>query len=268
MPFLIHQDNITNGSTTFTLAKNQYDSLIIRYAGTAQSGKTVTTDDLGTVKMTVSGGQKPGTKIVASVSFLSLFANEYGGFIESTSAVGAAFAFSVIVPFHAVQDSLNVLDTNLANVTFNLVYASDYATNILSGTVTVEAIPKAGVQRYFHQMLEQDVTAGGAGVLPFQINAENILQVYLISPASLISNLQLLKDGKEKVNGTLAVELAYSNWIHLLESTSTFLAVEFAPSGNIAEANGAQVSGNYTFTTNGTLQQFYTSIEYLPQPGK
>ena len=83
------------------------------------------------------------------------------------------------------------------------------------------------------------------------------------NPAALISTVILSKDNITFVNNNINNELAFSNYIHQIESTGTFYACEFALSHNIAQASSRNLLYNYTFTGAGTLAQYYSSIEYI-----
>lgn len=259
MPVLLWQDNLASGSTNYNIAQGSYGDFLLRISGTAVAGQTVALSDLGNVRLNVNGDDK----VNVDFGFLNLVANEYGGFIENDSAAGGAFNFSFIVPCHAWQDSLNVYHFGPNDKAyFNAVYASTLAAKVSVGTITIEATPKQGIQTYYHKLLNQNVNASGAGQISNTINQPNIIELYLKDPAALTTTMQFSKDGIEKVNSLTTAEVSYSNWIHLLESAVTFYAYEFAPSGNLNEANSQQLSYKYLFSGAGLLEQYYSAIEW------
>ena len=255
---LLWQADLIPGTTTYNVAQGSYGDFIIRFSGTALAGQTVALSDLGTVQLAWNGD----SKVFVDVDFLSQMANQYGGFIEANSAAGGAFNFSVIIPAHAWQDALNVYTVKTTDkVFFKLTWSP---TKISSGTVSISGNPKSGVHRYFHQILNQNVIAGGAQPVTDTINQPNIIELYLKDPSTaLVSTIQITKDKVEKANDVTGVLLAYSNWQHLVESSGTFLVLEFAPSGNLHEADGQQVGYKYQFTGAATLQQYYSAIQYI-----
>lgn len=258
---LLWQDNLLNLSTNYNVAQGQYGLFLIRYSGTAAAAYTVLTSDLGNVILNWNGEDK----INVDVDLLSQLANQYGGFIEATSNVGAAFAFTIIIPTGAWFDSKNIYDISGGDkVYFKLDFPLLTAAKIASGTVTIQAKPRAGVMSYIHKILSRSVVSGGAGIITDTIVTPNIIELYVKNPSALTSQIQYSKDGKLYVDGDTASQLAYSNWIHLLETVNTLLAVEFAEGKNIDEAISKTLSYKYTFTGVGNLAQYYSAIEYTP----
>jgi len=257
---LLYTDNLTNLSTNYLINPGKYGGFLIRYSGTAQAGQTVTLANLGNVIFNAEGKDK----INVDAEFLSFAANLYGGFIEADSAVGGAFNFSIWIPSGVWFDPVNILDLRKdKDATFKLDFPAMTAALIASGNVQISGILQPGVQKYYHTMFSYNVVAGGAGVLTNTIAKSNIIELYIKNPAALISTVQLSKDNVTYVNGNIANELAYSNWIHQIEATGTFYAQEFASSKNIAQASGRNLTFNYNFTGAGTLAQYYSAVEWI-----
>ena len=259
---LLWTDQLANLSTTYNVARGQYGLFLIRYSGTAAAAYTVTTTDLGNVIFNWNGNDK----INVDVDLLSQLGNVYGGAIESSSSVGGAFAFSIVIPTAAWFDSKNIYDISQGDsVYFKLDYPLLTAAKVASGSVSIYAKPRTGVMQYIHKILSKSVVSSGAGIITDSLQVPNIIETYIKNPAALISNLQLSKDNKLKVDGDTASELAYSNWIHLLESSITLLAIEYAESMNVQEANSNNLQYKFTFTGAGNLAHYYSAIEYTPQ---
>jgi len=257
---LLWQDNLANLTTNFTVPRGQYGLFLIRYSGVAATGQTVATTDLGNVILNANGNDK----INVDVDLLSQLANVYGGAVEASSAAGGNFAFSILIPTGAWFDAKNIYDISANDkVYFKLDYPNLTSAKIVSGTVSVYAKPRHGVMNYWHKILSRAVVSGGAGVITDTLPVANISEVYLKNPAALISQVQLVKDGKVYVDGDVNAELAYSNWIHLLESSVTLLAVEFVESKDVREAISNNLSYKYQFTGAGNLAQYYSAIEFV-----
>ncbi|NCN06489.1 MAG: hypothetical protein GW946_01430, partial [Candidatus Pacebacteria bacterium] len=118
---------------------------------------------------------------------------------------------------------------------------------------------------YLAKIMSRSVVAGGAGTITDTIVTPNIAALYIKNPAALISDAQLIKNGRVYVDGLIAAELAYSNWIHEIESTGTFLAVEFAESKDVRETIGSGITYKYTFTGAGNLAQYYIGVIFTPR---
>jgi len=256
---LLWQDNLVNLTTNFTIPKGQYGLFLIRYSGQAAANQTVATTDLGNVILNANGNDK----INVDVDLLSQLSNVYGGAIEASSVTGGAFAFSVIVPVAAWFDSKNIYDISERDKVYFKLDFPNIASKIVSGTVAIYAKPRHGVMSYWHKILSRTVVSGGAGTITDTLPVANISEVYLKNPAALVSQIQLIKDGKVYVDGDTGSELAYSNWIHLLESSITLLAIEFVESKDIREAISQSLSYKYNFTGAGNLAQYYSAIEFV-----
>ena len=253
--------NLSNLSLNYNWKETgTYGLILIRYTGVAQAGKTVALADLGNIRFTRKGEDK----INVPASILSALDNVYGGAIEATSAAGGAFAFSIIIPTGLWFDPSNVYSiTGDDRVSFNLSFPNMDAVLIVSGNATIYALPKAGQMTYIHKILSANIIAGGAQTVTDTISENNISEVYLVDPATLLTNIQLSKNGGIVYNGDVGSELAYSNWIHQLESTVTTLALEFVTSMRVMEALGTPVSYNFQFSGAGTQEMYYSAVELI-----
>ena len=257
----LYTQNLSVGTANYPIERGQYKYFEIRYSGVAGAGNTITLANLGNVRLNWSGDDK----VNVPVSALSNMANLYNGFIEFNSAIGGAFAASIIIPCGEWFDTNNiydVADNDKAN--FILDFPALPAL-IASGVVQIYGVLQNGLHSYFHKILSQNVVAGGAGVLVNNIFAQNIAQLYLTNPAALISDIQVSIDGKNFINGDTASELAFSNWIHQIEATGTFFAFEFCPSKKLETIVSNSLSFQYTFTGAGTQEQLYSAIEFTPK---
>jgi len=256
----LNSTSLSNLQLTYNFSDGSYGLFLIRYTGVAAAGQTVALADLGNIIFNVKGQDK----INVPASILSFLDDMYAGAIETVSAIGGAFAFSIIIPCGAWFDKSNVYNIKKSDeVYFNLTFPNMVAGLIASGTITLYGKPRNGQTNYIHKILSRNVVSGGASIVTESITDNNISEVYLVNPGALISDLQLTKDGKVIIDGAVGAELAYSNWIHSLETSGTTLAVEFAESGNVMEALGGGVNYKYTFTGAGTLEQYFSAIELI-----
>lgn len=253
-------DNLNNLATNYLISPAKYGGFLIRYSGTNAAAQTTTLLNMGNVILNVLNNDKVNT----DVEFLSLANNLYYGSVEASSVSGGAFAFSVFVPSGAWFDPLNVYSlTKEMQATFKLDFPALTSALVASGNVQISGILINGIQRYWHNIGNFNVVAQGAGQISNTLAKANIIELYLKNPSALISNLQLSKDGISYVNNQIGNELAYSNLIHQIETAGTFYAAEFAQNKVLSTANSLQLNYIYTFTGSGTLNQYFSQIQYL-----
>lgn len=241
----------------------KFGAFLIRFAGTAQAGQTVTLADLGTIVFNWDGDDK----VNAPFSFLSQAGNLYGGVVESVSNIGGTFAFSVIIPAGLWNDKNNCyyFEEGKDTAYWKLNFPAMIPALVATGSVSIYALPAiGGVQNYIHKITTQTVISAGAGQVPGKINVPNIVTLYLDNPTALIDNSSILIDGKLRVSGDIVSELSYSNFIHNVETPSTLLAWEFMVNSNLRNAVNKQTEYTYNFTGVGNLGQYTSSIEFTP----
>ena len=256
---LLKQENLSNLQLNYNLARGQYGLFLIRFSGINNGAATVSLAELGNIILNWNG--KDIVNVDAEV--LTMLANIYGGFIENTpGGVGTAFAYSFIVPTSAWFDPKNIYDVSDSDKVLFKFDFPNIMTGAASGSVSISGLHQSGIMSYFHKILSRTVVSGGAGIITDTIVQSNIINLYIKNPAALVSDIQLLVDNNVRVDSTIPVELAYSNWVHLLEATNTFLAEEFAPSKDVREAISNILTYKYTFTGAGNLEQYYSAIEF------
>ena len=259
---LLWQDNLASLSTTFSLPRGQFGLFEIRYSGTAATGQTVTAANLGNVILNWNGSDI----INVDAEVIGMQNNLYGGFAEADSATAGAFAFSIFIQTGLPFDHRNIYDIgDNDKVYFKLDFPALTPSVIASGTVAIYGKPRTGAMNYLTTILSRSVVAGGAGTITDTIVTPNIATLFVKNPAALVSDAQLIKNGRVYVDGLIAAELAYSNWVHEIEATGTFLAVEFAESHDVREAIGGGITYKYTFTGAGNLAQYYMGVIFTPR---
>lgn len=260
-------DNLANLATNYTIQPGKFEFILIRYTGVAQTGQTVALTDLGTTRL----NNNSADKINLDGEALSEMADNYGGYVEATSASGGAFAFSIFLPAGYWFDPKNNFWFSKSDQGYiALQYANFTATLIVSGNVTIYAKPGVGVQSYWHKILSKQVvnSAGATGVITDIIPDKNVIALYLKDPAALIDNFTLIRDGATVVQGAIGAELAYSNWIHQIEVASLMYISEFVQNRNLVNALSNNFSYQYIFNNSGNLEQYYSSIEFTPDRQK
>jgi len=259
-------ETLTNLSTTYNVESGKFRFIVLRFDGVAQSGITIALTDLGTVRLNNNGNDKVNLDCEA----LSEMADNYGGYVEASSVAGGAFAFSIFIPAGYWFDPKNVFWFGHDDEAYmQLQFPNLNGTNVASGNVTIYGKPGTGVQSYWHKLLsKQVVNSASNGTVTDKIVEKNIISVYLKDPASLIGNFILTRDGKVEVNGSIAAELALSNWQHQVESANPLYIAEFADNQKLADALSNSFQYQYDFIASGNLAQYYSSIEFTPDRQK
>ena len=259
-------DNLTNLSTTYNQETGKFGMFEIRYAGVAAVGVTVALANLGNVRLNNNGDDK----VNVDVEVLSLMADNWGGYVEADSAAGGAFAFSIFIPAGYWFDKKNNFWFGTQDKAYwQLLFPALDATVVASGNVTIYGNPGNGAQSYWHKILSKQVVSSAAtGVITDSIADNNIIALYLKNPTALIDNLILIRDKNTVVNGVMVAEIAFSNWIHQLETASTLYIAEFAPDQLLSQALSNSFSYQYNFTGAGNLEQYYSAIDFTPNRQK
>lgn len=252
---------LSNNTLTFYLPKGQFGNLMVVYAGTTDAGQTWTRADLGQVRLNWNGDDA----INVDAEILNLLDNIYGGVAEATFAAAGANRAAVIIPSGLWFDSANVFDVGDTDRVFVKLDFSAAAAkcSVAGGTVTIFAKPKIGVMNYLHKMVTRNINSSGAFTYSDTFPISNVSQVYLKNPSGAnVSHIQLNKNSETVVDADTADVNAYSDWIHQLEATNSTIAIDFGETKDIRENVGSQISFKYTFSGAGTLEQYFSYIEF------
>jgi hypothetical protein len=259
---LLHSVPASNSSMTFYIPKGQYGSLMIRYELDAAAGVTLTRANLGNVILNWNGQDV----VNCDAEILNQLDNVYGGVSEFSASAGSTHNASVFIPCGLWFDSQNVYDIGENDNVYLKLDFSDLASaaNVDSGTINVYGKNKTGVMSYLHNITSRPVVASGASTLADTYKINNISQIYLKDPATLLSNVQFSKDKETIVDASPGVLISYSDYIHQLETTNTTLAVDFTESGDVREAVGTDISYKFTFSGAGTQYMYFSFLDFTP----
>lgn len=242
------------GSLAYQLEKGQWGLFAIRYEGTNLTGQAITLADLGNIVIRWNG-----TDIInLDFEALNYMSNLYGGVSEFSSTSGGQFKAVAFIPTGLWFDSTNVWDVD---ETDKVEFVLNWNTSkIASGSVYIFGKPKRGVMSYLHGIKKRSVNSTGAGTQIDSIPVPNITTFYIKNPSVLLSKVQVARDGKVYVDGSVGIIQNYSDWIHLLETSNSFLAIEFVESKDIREALASSVSYIFEFTSSGILETYYSHL--------
>jgi hypothetical protein len=173
----------------------------------------------------------------ADAEILNQLDNVYGGVSEFSASAGSTTNASVFIPCGLWFDSQNVYDIGENDNVYLKLDFSDLASasNVDSGTINVYGKNKTGVMSYLHNITSRPVVASGASTLADTYKINNISQIYLKDPATLLSNVQFSKDKETIVDASPGVLISYSDYVHQLETTNTTLRLTLQNQGTYAK---------------------------------
>jgi hypothetical protein len=254
---LLYSSPFSAGSLTFFLPKGSYGSFQIAYRGT--NGATAKTRaDLGNVQLTYNGN--PIVNVDAEL--LSFLNDLKGGFSTFTSTANSTLNAQINVPcgrFGDNNNSYSVQDKD--KVYFKLDFPN--LTNI-TGTVYIYAVPKLGIQNYLYCLTSRNVVAGGAGVLSDVHRLPNVSEIYLKN-TSIVSSIQIVRDNQTIVDGLREDIQAFSDFVNQVEASNSIIEIPMNISKDVREVLSQEILYKYSFSSGGTLQQYFAYNVLTPQ---
>lgn len=229
---LMKTASVLSGAATLEIAGGQYAAFMLRVAGTNQGAQTLAVANLGLVNMKLAGRNY----VTVTFSDLQEINKMDLGQVESSSSVGAAFAFSAVVlasrendgnVFHVEPNKLSHIYVDLSGVT---------GTIVASGTIELYGIPAEGVMSYVPTMqtFVPSVTSGGNYLL--DVPVENLTQIYATTLTNL-DRVQVTRDGRIPVQASSSAINAFSNMDSRIEAAYTSgWKLDFHRSGALTEA--------------------------------
>ena len=259
---LLHSVPVSNGSMTFFLPKGQYGALQFRYDVVAAAGITLTRANFGNVILNWNGNDI----INVDADIINRLDNVYGGVAEFNMSAGASSQMSCFLTCGERFDTNNIYDIGDSDRVYVKLDFSDLANaaNVTSGMVSVYAKNRVGVMNYLHNIIARPVVSSGAATLADSYPINNVAQVYIKDPATLLSKIMIVKDNITQADADPSVLISYSDFIHRLETTNSTLALDFVESLDIREALGSTIKYSYVFSGAGTLEQYFSFIEFTP----
>jgi len=258
---LLYSVPVSNQSATFYLPVGLYGTLQVEYDVVTSTGQTMTRADAGNILLNWNGEDI----INVDAEILNLLDNVYGGVAEASFQTAAANRMTVIIPCGFWFDSTNAYYVNNKDRVYLKLDFSSLSAKCSSGNIRIYAKPKLGVMNYIHKIIKRSVIASGAGSVSDVIPINNVAAIYYKNPSGAnVSEIQLNKDDETFVDSAVKNLNAYSDWIHLLESTNNTIAVDLCESKDIRESVGNQLSYKYSFTGAGTLEQYISFIVFTP----
>ena len=192
----VHSETITNLSARFELpSADLYRALVLAFDGVNQSGQTLTSDNLGTLRMLKNGREIHNISVERIVDIHNL---EFG-VLEEASVAAAAFRHFVRIPFSFPSDNdvaLLARPSDKIEIIHNFPDAT--ATVVSSGIVTYYVEVGSGVELapYELQWRNHNLTVGAAGTIFQRLKLENISALYVENDATVLTRLGVRLDGR------------------------------------------------------------------------
>jgi len=253
----------TDGTINRKIPVGQWGGFLVFFNLTAAAGVTLTRAQLGNIRLNWGGNDI----INLDAEMLNLLDNLYCGVAQFASAAAGACTMAVFIPCGVWWDAGNIYDVSQAN---DVYLQCDFPTiaNVAvcaSGTVAIYGVEKLGVMNYLYHLVVRQEIASGADLKTNVIALNNMSQLYLKSASTLLTNIQVSKNNKVYVDCPITVYNCYSDWLHLLETTNTTLAIEFCETRSIYEAVGGHVGYSFQFSGAGTQSYYCGWIEWTNQ---
>jgi hypothetical protein len=239
---LIKSSLHSDGSVLFDLPAGRYSHLYVRFNGTNVAGQTLAVTELGSLKLTHFNNEI----VNIAPDHLVNLTNLYGGVPESSSAIGAAFTFSFVVPFRRKNDRNNALLVSPNSTRFALT-GYNTAKVAAGSTIEVYGIYTNAPAAYVPVLKGVDLPIAAAMDFLYDFPVRNISQVYVVSDVN-ISRVQVTKDGESVVDGTFSAVDAYSDATNIVETGITFVELMAPKSDLLQEAINQQVKVKFTTT--------------------
>ena len=192
----VHSETITNLSSRFELPSGDvYTALCFAFDGTNQSGQTLTSDNLGTLRVLKNGTEIHNINVEDLVDIHNL---EYG-ILEEASVAAGAFRHFVRLPFALPTDfdvAFLARPSDKIEIIHNFPDAT--ATVVASGVVTYYAEVGSGVELapYELQWRNHNITVGAAGTITQRLKLDNVSALYVENDATVLTSLGLRVDGR------------------------------------------------------------------------
>lgn len=256
---LIKSGQVLDNSLFLQLPRGLWRGLFVRWTGTNAGGQAVNLAQLGTVRVNLMG-----TDIVnCLVSFLSALGNLKSGVAEFASATGGAYAASVYIPFHTYFDLQNSLyAANDESIQIELRNTVTTAI-VTGGTVEVYALQGIHPMRYVPTLINQNVQAGGAGLVSDIVQSRNVSSLYVTDNAQL-SIMQVETDGRLRINANRGAIGAFSNFENRVETAITLFELNLNPHGIVSDALSDTVKVMFQVSAATTVLMHYNAILYSP----
>lgn len=194
-----HSDSSNAINFIGRIKRGNWGFLLLRFTGTNDTGETLAIADIGEIWI-----QYKGRKIIqVNTAFLSDIGDQYGGYLEFSSTISAAFTATVIIPFYLPDWPNSIFNEKDEDMYVGMQYGSSMATRLGSGNVLCNiSAQKSNIpMTYLMTMLNADRSAiTGRSSEP--LTGKNIVKAYLYGTD--IDTVFMAVDGEVRYNDNYA----------------------------------------------------------------
>lgn len=183
------------------------------------------------------------TLVDVGVDFLIALGDLMGGFSENTSVLNAELEYWIYIPRRYKNDNNVELIKPSDKAQIRITFGSDVAATMIAATEAIEIYADIddGVQKYELEILQVSDSIGGAGNVPFNVSATNILMVLLSDSNSGVLTLagsnidQVTMDiGQHAFDMSTVALLSDTNYHNHFETETDLLGVVYDARGTIS----------------------------------
>lgn len=254
---IFHSQNALDGAAFRKLPSGTIKDIMIRFEGTAQTGQTVTLDNLGRFRINIRGTDTHNL----TFSLLNAIDNLKYGAIAASSTTGGAFNFAFVVPLHAFWDMQNGTYVGEDEGFIELSFPAMTSSLIASGTVRLSYNSAPRVSTYQSKLLQRNIQIGGAGQVAQDLEFKNISSLY-IQDSSSVTQILVTADGREYANDSRQAFLDYSNAMNRVETALTLFEVDLNPFDEIRSDLNNEV--RIILTSTGSLNYDVVAEMHVP----
>lgn len=260
---------VTDGSARFEIPSGIYRGLFLTWDGTNQSGQTLTSDNLGTIRILKDGKEKTNVSVERMVDIW----NGIGGTLEESSTAGGAFRHVCYLPFFLPNDedtALIVKPGDIYEVECN--FAAATSTVVASGTFTAFAHRGNPTQLtpYEVQWRNHNISVGAAGTLTHKLQVENVSSIFVENDSTVLTSLLITADNEPVLDNInrddiYAIDQALGH-TETFSAAKPMMQVDLNPGGEAIGALSDDVQMEIVAAAAGTLDIVVLSA--FPTPKK
>jgi hypothetical protein len=178
----LRSHNMAAGPANLKVPAGQYGALALRFSGTAAAGVTVTTAMYGNLTAT----HRSGGVMSVPVAQVHILNSHVGGVAEAASAIGGAFAHTIVILPTYVNDGnvFDVVETDEFWLSVDLAGIAAPAV-IVAGNLQLLGLPQIGAQAYMPHVFSQTANVPATGQFTYDVQHDNCGFVMLTTLANI-----------------------------------------------------------------------------------
>lgn len=260
----VYSTNLTNGSLNCEIPKGTFKNLVFQFEGVAVDGQTVTSADLGNLRIFTRNGDICGSVPISDIMNINNY--EYG-ILQNVSNPGGTFSFQVIFDFGFPDDNEFAMKFVVGdNGNIQILFANTLQAKISSGICVVYTNPAKGKTKYIRGLYSWNQTLAAAGSTYNNfLKVQNVNSFYF-RQASDFSDCLIMKDSFQIVNASSNALLQNTSFTGRIENPITFVYIDFNPTHSPAEIISSEINLQLTsaIVGGGNIVILYHQIIFDP----